>query len=195
MRTINHPSITIPAWDETVYSYDDLDQGAKDRAFSDWCESYAHGMYYVVRDEIFDALNDFCEKTGNRYDTDSYDRMWFTTRDRWDTGFHYAPQPEHVEDTGICYSMDICDLWDETAAGLASLYDSIENAANETQEDACRTAYDRAYRAALDRIAAKVNRMVSDEFDYWYCDNCRDTFEYDYAHDNEYNIDGSVWHG
>lgn len=134
--TTSHDAHTV-----TEYRFTELSEAAQARAIRDAIEEeredYYSGnpcqMYFTERD-IIDAAHDL-EKSQPIEITQDYGCSWYgTARGGY---WHHAANWEAVteqQDTGIVYSMDICDRWNEYAARIIALQEAHEEATDASYE-------------------------------------------------------------
>lgn len=162
---IHHPERIIPAYDETLYSFDELTDDAKDRATRRWIEENAairfddesweisQELDYVL-DQLPDTPHMTHDKGGNLYLSVMCPEEW-------------AIHPTGtLTDTGMCYSMDFAEAYNKHADEIDRLADIL----NDTDYD--DPAYDDlcgdlcgAINAALEAVATAYNDDVNGEYD------------------------------
>lgn len=185
-RTITRSSY---ADTETAYRFTELSPEAQQRAINDAIEeeTSAGNWYcsqtYFTEEEIWQAAHDlekqqpvrfYCDQGGSpaaearawRYDPSTERHCGF-----WGDACELVTL---AKDTGICYSMDICDRWNQYAPRIMALVEAIEeagerrdihedNADNAEYEGAYQTAEAERRRAATyDDIAAKCNEVAEE---------------------------------
>ena len=131
-RTITR---TSSADTDTAYLFDELSKEAQDRAISDAIEEETNpenwwsSQTYFAESEIIDAAEEL-EKHQPIEIAQDQGCSWYGTA----SGAHWWKHPANWEsvteeqNTGICYSMDICDAWNEYAARIIALQDGHEDA-------------------------------------------------------------------
>lgn len=136
--------------------FTELSEAAQARAIRDAIEEeredYYSGnpcqMYFTSRD-IIDAAHDL-EKSQPIEITRDYGCSWYgTARGSY---WHHAADWQSVteqQDTGICFSMDMCDRWNEYAARIIALQEAHEEATDASYEhdEAADAAHDVYYYA------------------------------------------------
>lgn len=179
----------------TEYLFRELDEAAKRRAISDAIEeekdTYYSDMYFcsqagVTEGEILEAARDLensqpltisQDQGGSWYGT-ARGSGWYGHSASWDS-------VTEAKNTGICFSMDICDAWNAYAARIIALqeghedateqadkYFSIESEANYSKHDA-ETEEQRAEleaieanaclaRVAYERIAERIEAAAEE---------------------------------
>ena len=89
---------------------------------------------YFATDEIIDAARDLEKHQPVEFAQD-YGCSWYgTARGSW---WHHVADWQSVTeqtDTGICYSMDICDRWNEYAARIIAMQEGYEEATDQAAE-------------------------------------------------------------
>ena len=190
MRTVYIPEKIIPAMEFGVYDYSELSEEAKEAAFLEFATEKTLLHYLeLAREDIYGALNDFCDKIHASYICDGYGLILITPgRSRGYDDISYVK----VEDTGLCYSIDICELWNAHVEALAALYDAY---AEDPYCDAAEAAYKElgtAVRFVFRMIELCVERADEAEADYYYYDP-RQFFEDFDAYEHEYTEDGVIY--
>ena len=133
-RTITRSSY---ADTETEYHFTELSPEAQQRAISDAIEEeerdyYEYGIYGASQTgmseaEIWDAAETLAEHQPVHIGTDAGGSPYGTARRyRWSVADWESVTEE--QDTGICYSMDICDAWNVYAARIIALQEGHEDA-------------------------------------------------------------------
>lgn len=132
---------TSSADTETAYRFDELTPEAQQRAINDAIEeedrAYYHGepcQMYFTEYEIIGAARDL-EKSQPVDITQDQGCSWYgTARGTW--WYHAADWQAVTEatDTGICWSMDICDAWNHYAARIIALQEAHEEATDQAAE-------------------------------------------------------------
>ena len=128
--TTSHDARTV-----SEYRFTELSEAAQARAIRDAIEEEERDYYsgnpcqmYFTEREIIDAASDL-EKSQPIEITQDYGCSWYgTARGGY---WHHAADWEAVteaKDTGICYSMDVCDRWNEYAARIIALQEAHEEA-------------------------------------------------------------------
>lgn len=120
----------------TAFWFDELSPEAQARAISDAIEEEQSAYYsgnpcqmYFTEYEIIDAAHDL-EKCQPIEITQDQGCSWYGTA----RGTHWYGHPADWEsvteatDTGICWSMDICDTWNTYAARIVALQEAHEEA-------------------------------------------------------------------
>lgn len=119
------------------YLFSELSEEAKARAISDAIEEeerdyYEYGTYGTSQTgmseaEIWDAAETLAEHQPVHIGTDAGGSPYGTARRYgWSTAdWESVTKEQH---TGICYSMDICDKWNEYAARIIALQEGHEEA-------------------------------------------------------------------
>lgn len=144
----------------TAFWFDELSPEAQQRAISDAIkqETSAEGYWcshtYFTESEIIDAARDL-EKCQPIEITQDQGCSWYGTA----RGTHWYGHPADWEsvteatDTGICWSMDICDTWNTYAARIVALQEAHEEAGeradihNEAGDNAADNGADDVARA------------------------------------------------
>lgn len=131
-RTITRSSSADTA---TEYRFIDLSPEAQARAISDAIEeeTSADNWYcsqtYFAEEEIWNAAQELEKHQPINVGTDAGGSPYGTARgEHW---WRHAADWESVteeQNTGICYSMAICDKWNEYAARIVALQEAIEEA-------------------------------------------------------------------
>ena len=154
----------------TAYLFSELCPEAQDRAIHDAIEEEREDYYsgnpcqtYFTEYEIIEAVRDL-EKQQPIDITQDQGCSWYgTARGSW---WHHPAEWEKVTeatDTGICYSMDICDRWNEYAVRIIALQEAHEEADDQAAEfysinsdaiDATFDTDDDSERERLEAIAA-----------------------------------------
>lgn len=154
----------------TKYYFEELGPEAQARAIADAIEEETEAYYsgnpcqtYFTEYEIIEAARDL-EKTQPLDITQDQGCSWYgTARGTW---WHHPANWESVTeatDTGICYSMDICDKWNEYAPRIIALQEAHEEADDQAAEfysiysdaiDATFDTDDDSERERLEAIAA-----------------------------------------
>lgn len=194
MRTIHHPEVVIPAYDEEVYTYDELPQEAKDKAFEEWVESGANrDQYNFACEDIGECLNDFCKATGAEWRFDSYDIVYVEApSSTWGTYPESVRADSPLKDNGFCYSMDICDAWNAHFPRIGELYAAYMDSDQYTDEAyEAEKAYSVEVLAALEDVEKAARKLTEAEWDYWIY-NDRTAFEDFKADANEYDLEGNI---
>lgn len=155
--TTTHDADTL-----TEYYFDELTPEAQQRAIRDAIEEETHAYYhgepcqmYFAEYEIIDAAHDL-EKCQPIEITQDQGCSWYGTA----RGAHWYGHPADWEsvteatDTGICYSMDICDRWNEYAARIVAL--------QEAYEEADTAYYDAPEDSDAERIAEAIRERIED---------------------------------
>lgn len=125
------------AYTSTEYLFSELSEEAQARAISDAIEEeerdyYEYGTYGTSQTgmseaEIWDAAETLAEHQPVHIGTDAGGSPYGTAR-RY--GWSVADWESVTEEqhTGICWSMDICDRWNEYAARIVALQEAYEDA-------------------------------------------------------------------
>lgn len=161
----------------TAYRFGELTTEAQARAISDAIEeetdpaNWWSSQTYFAESEIIDAARDL-EKSQPIDIAQDAGCSWYGTA-RGTYWYHPASWQSVAEQqhTGICYSMDICDAWNEYAARIVALQEAHEEAEEkayfaDTQEE--RDAYnDIAERieSAAEELTEEAARRVGDVVD------------------------------
>ena len=168
---------------ETEYRFTELSPAAQDRAIRDAIEEEEHDYYQygiygtsqsgISESEIWDAAETLAKHQPIRIGTDAGGSPYGTARRyRWSTADWQAVTEE--KDTGICWSMDICDRWNEYAARIIALQEAHEEAMDRawTHDENADTATDngaediaRAERrraAAYEDIAERIENAAEE---------------------------------
>jgi len=175
-RTItrSHDADTV-----SEYRFTDLDPEAQQRAIRDAiseedASAYEWGSHtYFATEEIIDAARDL-EKSQPIDIAQDQGCSWYgTARGTW---WHHAADWQAVTeatDTGICYSMDICDKWNEYAARIIVLQEGHEEATGEAyrlEEEADRLDdarhYDDMPDAMRDALRITVEGLRAAAYEY-----------------------------
>ena len=154
----------------TAYLFSELGPEAQARAIAYAIEEETEAYYsgnpcqtYLAESEIIDAARDL-EKTQPLDILQDQGCSWYgTARGNW--WYHPANWERVTEatDTGICYSMDICDKWNEYAVRIIALQEAHEEADDQAAEfysiysdaiDATFDTDDDSERERLEAIAA-----------------------------------------
>lgn len=133
-RTITRSSY---ADTETEFRFTELSPEAQQRAISDAIEEeqedycqygiYGCGQTGISENEIWIAANDLEKHQPIYIGTDAGGSPYGTARRYgWSTADWESVTEE--QNTGICYSMDICDKWNEYAARIVALQEGHEDA-------------------------------------------------------------------
>lgn len=190
MHTIHFPEKIIPAYDVEVFEYDELSDDAKERAFDNFVASgEPQFQLEMAIDEIFSALCDFDRETGVEAEIDCYNVLHLRARSferLYDKGF------QKLEDTGICYSMDICDAWNAHVEKLSELWETWYSAEYGEPSYEAEDALDAEIRAALRDVGVATQRNIDAEVDY-YTNHRAEFFEEFDADEHEYTADGEIW--
>lgn len=175
----------------TEYRFAELSPEAQQRAIHDAIEEeqrdyYEYGSYGTsqagfTESEIWDAAEDLEKHQPVHICTDAGGTPYGTARRYgWSTANWQAVTTE--KDTGICYSMDICDVWNGYAERVIALQEGYEEATDkayfaDTQEeqDAYNSIAERIENAAeeLTEDAARavgdtVDGLIESERDYYF---------------------------
>lgn len=174
----------------TEYLFSELCEEAKARAISDaieeeqrdYCEygTYGTSQTGMSEAEIWDAAETLAEHQPIHIDTDAGGSPYGTAR-RY--GWSVADWESVTEEqhTGIVYSMDICDKWNEYAAQIIALQEAYEEATDkayfaDTQEeqDAYNDIAERIENAAEEltedaahAVGNVVDGLIESEHDYY----------------------------
>ena len=190
MRTVHFPEKIIPAYDVDVFEYDELSDEAKDRAFDNFVsEGEPEFQLELTLNEIFDALCAFDRETGVESEIDGWNVLNLSARSfdkMYTNGF------QKLEDTGICYSMDICDAWNAHVGKLSELWETWYAAEYGDPSYEAEEALDAEIRAALHDVGAITQRNIDAEVDY-YTNHRAEFFEEFDAYEHEYTADGEIW--
>lgn len=190
MRTVHFPEKIIPAYDVDVFEYDELSDEAKDRAFDNFVASgEPEFQLELTLNEIFDALCDFDRETGVESEIDGWNVLHLSARS---LDKMYANGFQKLEDTGICYSMDICDAWNAHVGKLSELWETWYSAEYGDPSYEAAEALDAEIRAALHDVGAITQRNIDAEEDY-YTNHRAEFFEEFDACEHEYTADGEIW--
>lgn len=188
-----------------LYQYDELSDAAKDNAARRW-DTYEQRQTFVryEYDEIGAALDSFRKlmPLGNGYSYDQGDNLFFygVGEKAFEVEFDYLPD---CLTTGDCYGCDIATAWNAHVQQLKMLQTAY-NALDEFQQitDAPGKAFNSAFstialrfteeiNAALADVAKTVNRAYSDAYETYHDPQyMHNLFEYGYARDNVYTVDG-----
>lgn len=162
------------------YLFSELSPEAQARAIQDAIDEeqrdyYKYGIYGTSQSgmsesEIWDAAEDLAKHQPVHIGTDAGGSPYGTARRyRWSVA-DWGSVTEQA-DTGICWSMDICDVWNAYAARVIALQEGHEEAEDkayfaDTQEE--QDAYnDIAERieAAAEELTEEAARAVGDTID------------------------------
>lgn len=185
-RTITRTSHADTA---TAYRFSELSPEAQRRAISDAieeetsAEGYWSSQTYFAEEEIWQAAQDLERQQPVRFYSDAggspaaearawtYDPHTQRHHSFWGDACELVSM---AEDTGISYSMDICDRWNEYAPRIMALVEAIEeagerrdihddNADNAEREGDSRTAEAERRRAMFyDDMAARCDEVAED---------------------------------
>lgn len=119
----------------SVFWFTELSEEAQARAVRDaiseeesaYCSGNPCQMYFTEY-EIIDAARDLEKHQPVEFAQDQGCSWYGTARGEW---WHHAADWQSVTeqaDTGICYSMDICDTWNKYAARIVALQEAHEEA-------------------------------------------------------------------
>lgn len=135
---------------ETAYRFSELTPEAQARAISDAIEeetdpaNWWSSQAYFAESEIIDAARDL-EKSQPVDISQDAGCSWYGTA-RGTYWYHPADWQSVAEQqhTGICYSMDICDVWNAYAVRIVALQEAHEEAEKKswTHEEAADNATD-----------------------------------------------------
>lgn len=114
----------------TEYRFTELSPAAQDRAIRDAIEEEEHDYYQygiygtsqsgISESEIWSAAEDLAKHQPIHIGTDAGGSPYGTARRyRWSVADWQAVTEE--QDTGTCWSMDICDVWNAYAARIVAL--------------------------------------------------------------------------
>lgn len=195
MRTIHHEERVIPAYDETVYGYDDLSAEAKANAFANFRDSgEGERLYHDFIDDMAGYLNDFCRATGAHFEIDAWNnaRVWASVDDIFEYDrprpVRYVPRSKYVD----CYEMDIADAWNAHMERLQELDAYLNSDECEDTRSAYRAICDEIYDACHD-VAKVCSDSINGNYDYYMSDTDDDFFlEWD-AYEHEYTEDGEIY--
>jgi hypothetical protein len=119
----------------TAFWFEELSEEAQARAVRDaiseeesaYCSGNPCQMYFTEY-EIIDAARDLEKHQPVEFAQD-YGCSWYgTARGEW---WHYPADWQSVteqQDTGICFSMDMCDRWNEYARRIIAMQEGYEEA-------------------------------------------------------------------
>lgn len=154
----------------TEYLFSELSEEAKARAISDAIEEeqrdyYEYGTYGASQTgmseaEIWDAAQELAKHQPVHIGTDAGGSPYGTARRYgWSTANWESVTEE--QDTGICWSMDICDTWNAYAARIIVLQEGREEAEDrayfaDTQEE------QDAYNDIAERIEETAEELTED---------------------------------
>ena len=170
----------------TAYLFSELSPEAQARAISDAIEEEQDAYYsgnpchtYFTESDIIDAAHDL-EKSQPIEITQDQGCSWYGTA----RGAHWYGHPADWEsvteatNSGICYSMDICDTWNTYAARIVALQEAHEEAeerayihdenantaADNNADDIEQAERSRAefYRDMLERIEAAAEELTEE---------------------------------
>lgn len=118
----------------TEYLFSDLTPAAQETAireaiaqeWEDYCNCFGHT--YWSESEILDAAHDLEEKQPVRIYQDM--GCSWTAEPRAHQWGEPREEVTEAHDTGICYSMDLCDTWNRYAPRIIALCEAIEEAAD-----------------------------------------------------------------
>lgn len=137
----------------TEFLFHELSESAQQRAISDAIAEEVDNAFvpcsqiYFATEEILDAAYDLQKSQPIDIDQDQGCSWYGTARGTCPWAYHRPDWQAVTEakDTGICYSMDICDAWNAYAARIVALQEAYEEA-----EDKAWT-YEHAADATDDR--------------------------------------------
>lgn len=131
----------------TEYLFSELSPEAQERAISDAIAEEVDNAWipcsqiYFATEDILDAAHDLQKSQPIEIEEDQ-GCSWYGTARGTCPWAHHSPDWQAVteaKDTGICYSMDICDAWNAYAARIVALQEAYEEA-----EDKAWTYYEAA---------------------------------------------------
>lgn len=173
--TTSHSADTL-----TEYYFTELSPKAQQRAIRDAIEDeqedyYQHGIYGASQSgmseaEIWDAAEALAKHQPVHIGTDAGGSPYGTARRYgWSTANWESVTEE--QDTGICWSMDICDTWNAYAARIIALQDGHEEAEDrayfadtQDEQDAYNDIAERIEDAA-EELTEEAARAVGDVVD------------------------------
>jgi hypothetical protein len=121
----------------SVFWFEELSEEAQARAVRDaiseeenaYCSGNPCQMYFTEY-EIIDAARDLEKHQPVEFAQD-YGCSWYGTARGTGNWYHRPADWQSVteqQDTGICYSMDMCDRWNEYAARIIAMQEGYEEA-------------------------------------------------------------------
>lgn len=152
----------------TEYLFSELSEEAKARAISDAIEeeqrtAYEWGSHtYFDTDEILQCAGDLQKQQPVEVSQD-YGCSWYGTARGTNYYWHHPAKWEDVTeatDNGICWSMDMCDKWNEYAPRIIALQEAHEEATEQAEEfwsiasDADYASYDAETAEERERLEA-----------------------------------------
>lgn len=153
----------------TEYLFSELSEEAKARAISDAIEEeqrdyYEYGIYGTSQSgmseaEIWDAAETLASHQPVHIGTDAGGSPYGTAR-RYGWSVADWESVTEEQDTGICWSMDICDRWNEYARRIIALQQAHEEATEQADvfwsivSDANWNKYDAETDAERERLEA-----------------------------------------
>lgn len=157
---------TSSADTHSAYLFDELSKEAQERAISDAIEEeqrdyYEYGTYGASQTgmseaEIWDAAQELAKHQPVHIGTDAGGSPYGTARRYgWSTANWESVTEE--QDTGICWSMDICDTWNAYAARIIVLQEGHEEA-----EDRAYFADTQEEQDAYNDIAERIEETAEE---------------------------------
>lgn len=148
----------------SAYLFHELTPEAQARAISDAIKEEDRNAYewgshtYFATDEIIDAARDLEKQQPIRIRQD-YGCSWYgeACAHGWSEPYEEVTE---ATDNGICWSMDMCDKWNEYAPRIIALQEAIEEAADmsgrlwDAAQEADTEQYDAETEAERQRFAA-----------------------------------------
>lgn len=166
-RTITRTSHADTA---TAYFFAELSPEAQQRAINDAIEEeqrdyYEYGIYGASQTgmseaEIWDAAETIAEHQPVHIGTDAGGSPYGTAR-RYGWSVADWESVTEEQDTGICWSVDICDAWNQYAARIVALQEGHEEASDmayfaDTQEE------QDAYNDMAERIEETAEELTEE---------------------------------
>lgn len=158
----------------TAYLFCELGEAAQARAIRDAIEeersAYYSGnpcMMYFTESDIIDAAHNL-EKSQPVEFAQDYGCSWYgTARGTNYYGHHPAKWEDVTEatDSGVCFSMDMCDKWNEYAARIIVLQEGYEEATDASYEhdEAADAAHDVYYYADVSDADREQARKIYEQ--------------------------------
>lgn len=193
METIKTTEYIPRSISVNVYTFDELSEAAQERVFDDWNdEERRQELYGIEVEEIDTALHSFLGLLGypDRYGRNS---GWYRYGNLEYIGFDPVDFYEAIEKCyevdeyagcGLCYGYDLATAWNAGVKWLEYLRDKAERAEVEEQNEepdedgrryGCYATMDAQaeycawFEKMLADVAAAYNKLVNDEFNYFYC--------------------------
>lgn len=213
--------VTMKTITTTVYTYDELNDDAKENAYNEWLESVG---LYDVEDQLEMGLDYDVRKTIEpiipNWDADGYGNMWPIMRRVEMPADGHAPR---MGDNGDCYSMDVADAFNEYGPQMeecaamwcqvafpeygSAFYDCDDQTSYELMgmyEELYMRAFEQAAQAALNKWAnlredereyLTSREAFEDEYVQGYRCRTRDNIGRVYCHDSRrlYTEDGEYY--